>query len=380
MKCQKELFRLPDGIHYLNCAYMAPLLKSAEEKGIEGLRKKRDPTSIRPVDFFTEVNEVRRGFSEIAHCHPSQVAVMTSVSYGMNSVIRNIPYRSGQHALTISEEFPSCYYTAQRWCRTHGAELKIVARKEDLPRKGEEWNSRILEAIQSDTAFLVMASVHWMNGTKFDLEQIGKRCREVGARLIIDGSQSVGALPLDVEKYRIDALICAGYKWLMGPYSTALAYIHEDFNEGIPLEESWMTRPNAERFEKLTEYAEGYRPGAIRFDVGQSSNFITIPMMNESLSQLLRWGIPEIQEYCSRLAEPLIQAFHAKDLPVEDIAYRAGHLLGLQLPGSVNGDTLLKELQGRKVFVSLRGSNIRISINVFNTEADIEQLIDALNL
>jgi selenocysteine lyase/cysteine desulfurase len=380
MKCQKELFQLPDGIHYLNCAYMAPLLKTVEEKGIEGLLKKRDPTSIRPVDFFTGVDEVRRGFSKIVHCPPSQVAVMTSVSYGMNSVIRNIPYRSGQHALTISEEFPSCYYTAQRWCRTHGAELKIVARKEDLPRKGEEWNRRILEAIQSDTAFLVMASVHWMNGTKFDLERIGNRCREVGARLIIDGSQSVGALPVDVGRYRIDALICAGYKWLMGPYSTALAYIHEDFNEGIPLEESWMTRPNSERFEKLTEYAEGYRPGAIRFDVGQSSNFITVPMLNESLGQLLSWGIQEIQDYCSLLAEPLIQAFKARNLPVEDETYRAGHLLGLQLPGSVNGDMLVKELQERKVHVSLRGSNIRISINVFNTEEDIQQLIAALSL
>ena len=122
MKCQKDLFQLPAGIHYLNCAYMAPLMKSVEEKGIEGLRKKRNPVSIHPVDFFTEVDEVRIAFGEMVNCAPSQVAVMPSVSYGMNSVIRNIPFHKGQHALTLSEEFPSCYYTAQRWCREHGAE------------------------------------------------------------------------------------------------------------------------------------------------------------------------------------------------------------------------------------------------------------------
>jgi len=212
MNCQKHLFQLPDGIHYLNCAYMSPLLKSVEERGIEGMRLKRNPLSIKPVDFFTGVVSVRQKFAQMVHCDPAQVAVMPAVSYGMNSVIRNIPCRKGQHALTLSEEFPSCYYTAQRWCNDHGAELKVVARRDDLPQKGRDWNDRILEAINCDTAFVVMASVHWMNGTKFDLENIGARCMEVGAKLIVDGSQSVGALPIDVKRANIDALICAAYK------------------------------------------------------------------------------------------------------------------------------------------------------------------------
>ncbi len=380
MKCQKHFFHLPEDIHYLNCAYMAPLMKSVEEKGIEGLRKKRNPVTIQPVDFFTGVNEVRSEFGQIVNCAPSQVAVMPSVSYGMNSVIRNIPYRPGQHALTISEEFPSCYYTAKRWCEMHGAHLKVVARKEDIPVRGEDWNRRILEAIGKDTAFVVMASVHWMNGTKFDLDSIGRRCAEVGAKLIVDGSQSVGALPVDVKRSGIDALICAGYKWLMGPYSTALSYIHEDFNEGIPLEESWMSRPNAEHFERLTDYEEAYRPGAVRFDMGQNSNFISIPMLKEALNRLNAWGIREIQDYCGELADPLIRLFLERNFPVEPDAYRANHLIGLQLPVTVNGNELVRELQMRKVYVSLRGSNIRISVNVFNTEEDIHQLMAALKI
>lgn len=363
----------------MNCGYMSPLLKSVEEKGIEGMRRKRNPMSIKPVDFFTDVKDVRRKFGRMVNCLPSQVAVMPAVSYGMNSVIRNIPYYPGQHALTISEEFPSCYYTAERWCKTNGAKLRIVARKDDIPRKGEDWNERILEAINNDTAFIVLASVHWMNGTKFDLERIGSRCKQVGAKLIVDGSQSVGAMPIDVQKYKIDALICAAYKWLMGPYSTALSYIHEDFNEGIPLEESWMTRPNAERFDRLTNYVEGYKPGANRFDVGQSSNFIMIPMLNEALGQLLDWGIQEIQDYCGALARPLIDYFLEKKVPVDDENNRANHLMGLQLPVGTDGEVLVEELQRRKVYVSLRGNNIRISINVFNTEKDVQELIAALN-
>ncbi len=379
MNCQKHLFQLPDGLHYLNCAYMSPLLRSVEEKGIEGMRQKRNPTSITPADFFTGVVGVREKFGRMVNADPAQVAVMPAVSYGMNSVIRNIPCRKGQHALTISEEFPSCYYTAKRWCKDHGAELKVVARREEIPLKGKDWNERILEAINRDTAFVVMASVHWMNGTRFDLKAIGARCRELGARFVVDGSQSVGALPIDVQACHIDALICAAYKWLMGPYSTALGYIHEDFNEGVPLEESWMTRPNSERFDRLTRYEEGYKQGAVRFDVGQSSNFILMPMLEEALRQLLEWGIDDIQEYARVLGEPLIHHFLGKNVPVDDEVYRAHHLLGLPLPGGTRGEALVGELQARKVFVSLRGNNIRISINVFNTPEDVSELISALD-
>jgi selenocysteine lyase/cysteine desulfurase len=378
MNCQKHLFQLPDGIHYLNNAYMSPLLRSVEEKGIEGMRRKRNPVSITPADFFTDVKGVRQKFGSMVNGEPSQVAVMPSVSYGMSSVIRNIPCKTGQHALTISEEFPSCYYTAQRWCREHGAELRVIARKDDLPEKGKDWNERILEAINTNTAFVVLASVHWMNGTKFDLEAIGSRCRETGTKLIVDGSQSVGALPMDVKKYKIDALICAAYKWLMGPYSTALSYIHKDFNDGVPLEESWMTRPNSERFDRLTDYVEGYKPGATRFDVGQSSNFISMPMLDEALAQILEWGVSEIQEYGRILGQDLLDYFRDRGAPVDDEAHRAHHLMGLQLPANTDGQALVEELQSRKVYVSLRGNNIRISINVFNEQSDVGELIASL--
>jgi selenocysteine lyase/cysteine desulfurase len=217
-----------------------------------------------------------------------------------------------------------------------------------------------------------------MNGTRFDLGAIGKRCREVGALLIVDGSQSVGALPIDVEALNIDALICASYKWLMGPYNTALAYINPRFNDGVPLEESWMTRPGSDRFDRLTEYVEGYRPGAGRYDVGQSSSFIHVPMLTEGLRQLLEWGVENIQEYGRKISKPLIDFFLERGVDVDEESCRAHHLVGLSLPENTDGEQLVDELRRRNVYVSLRGSNIRISFNVFNDEEDVAQLISAL--
>ena len=106
---------------------------------------------------------------------------------------------------------------------------------------------------------------------------------------IVDGSQSVGVIPMDVVKFKIDALICTGYKWLFGPYSIGLAYYGDAFQGGVPIEDSWMNRANAEDFSGLTGYTDLYKDGSARFNVGESSHFILLPMMIRALDQVLEW-------------------------------------------------------------------------------------------
>ena len=100
----------------------------------------------------------------------------------------------------------------------------------------------------------------------------------MGARFVIDGTQSVGALPFDVGHTRPDAVACAGYKWLTGPYSVGTAWYGPAFDGGTPIEENWITRAGSDRFNELVNYRDDYRPGAIRYDVSERSNFILLPM------------------------------------------------------------------------------------------------------
>ena len=71
--------------------------------------------------------------------------------------------------------------------------------------------------------------VHWADGTIFDLEKIREKTNKVGAMLIIDGTQSIGTMPFDLKKVKPDALICAAYKWLMGPYGFGVAYYGNNY-------------------------------------------------------------------------------------------------------------------------------------------------------
>lgn len=280
--------------------------------------------------------------------------------------------------MVVSEEFPSGYYAIEKWCSQNQKTLQTIKSPETLEKRGERWNAAILEAINKDTAVVLMSTIHWTDGTLFDLKAIGKKCRENNGIFIGDGTQSVGALPIDVEAYQIDALICAGYKWLMGPYSIGLACYSEFFNNGIPLEETWVNRSNAQNFSGLTNYVDDYAPGAGRYNVGEYGNFILLPMMNAAIEQILEWKTENIQSYCHELTQPLIAYLRENGYWVEEDEFRAKHLFGFLLPPNISQEILLKKLQEKNIYVSVRGKAIRLSTHLFNTEEDINVLIKIL--
>jgi selenocysteine lyase/cysteine desulfurase len=356
---------------------MSPLLTAAENAGIEGIRKKRNPFRLVPDDFFNDAEIIRKYFSEIINCEASQVAIIPSASYGLSSAIKNIS-SPGKYAVTVSDEFPSGYYTLQNWCIKNKKELKIISPPDGFV-KGKEWNERLISSIDKDTAVVMMSSVHWTDGTLFDLKTIGKKCKESGAYFIVDGTQSVGAMRMDVSEFNIDALICAAYKWLLGPYSIGLAYYGERFNDGEPVEYSWMTRSNAKDFSNLTAYVNSYNANAARYNSGEFSNFIMIPMIIESLKQIIQWGVENINSHCGQRLNLLISFLKQKGFGIEDDEYRSRHFSGFHFPKHFKAEQIIAKLQEEKVFVSLRKSSIRVSPHVYNDDEDVAAMMEVID-
>ena len=157
-----------------------------------------------------------------------------------------------------------------------------------------------------------------------------------------------------------------------------MAYYSDAFADGAPIEESWMNRTNARDFTSLTNYGMEYTPGAGRYNVGQASNLIHTPMAMEALRQLHEWGVENIQNYCAELTQPLVQFIESIGGQLEAPEYRAHHLIGFQLPESMDAKALLEQIRKRKIYLSLRGNSLRISPNVYNGEADFEALIGVM--
>lgn len=380
MQKQKHHFQLDENVTYLNCAYMSPMLKLVENAGVAGMARKRNPFNVTPNDFFTEIDILQREFAELLQVKESKrIVIMPSTSYGLATVANNVKLSKGQKILIVEEQFPSNYYTWEKLAQKNGGEVLIVKSPESLENRGKVWNQRILEAIDTQTKVVALANVHWADGTKFDLPAIRQRTREVGALLIIDGTQSVGAMPFDLSKIQPDALICAGYKWLLGPYSMALGYFGEAFDGGEPIEESWLNRLDSENFGNLVNYQSAYQPLARRYQVGQASNFIGVPMMIEAVRMLNRWGVDNIQNYCYEITKNATEALKNKGFWIENLEFRGSHLLGIRLPKTLEMETVKAKLAEAKIMVSVRGNTIRISPNVYNDEADLEKLVAVLS-
>jgi selenocysteine lyase/cysteine desulfurase len=376
MTSQKHLFDLEADVHYLNCAYMSPISKATAAAGIEGVNRKMRPYSVTPDDFFTDVDRLKTLFARLVNAeHRDRIALIPSVSYGIAVVSKNLKTKKGQNIVVAEAQFPSNVYAWRELAKERSLVVNTVPYPIELTEgRGKEWNDRILESIDNQTALVALGHVHWANGTLFNLRKISKRCREVGAILVIDGTQSVGALDFDVQDFGVDALICGGYKTLMGAYSLGYAYFGSYFDEGKPLEESWMARKNSENFSGLLNYQDDYHPLSIRYDVGEKSNFIAVPMGIVALSEILERGVDNIQNYSKKLTTKAIEEWRSVGCWVEDAKYRSHHLFGLQLPPHISSDSLLAKLKENKVLVSVRGDFVRISTNVFNDDADIAAL------
>ena len=380
LSCQRSAFTLPDGVHYLNCAYMAPLAAAVRAAGIRGIDRRTAPHLIRPEDFFDESDHLRCLFSRVVNApDPNRVAIVPSVSYALAAVARNVPASRGDNVVVLEEQFPSNVYVWRRLCAERGLELRTVeAPARDTRGRALEWNIRLLSSIDRSTALVSVPNVHWADGTLFDLDRVGERARDCGAVLAVDGTQSVGAMPFDVQRVRPDALVCAGYKWLLGPYSTGLAYYGPAFDQGTPIEENWITRRGSQAFAELVRYRDEYQPAALRYDVGERSNFVLLPMLAAALELVLEWTVPAIQDYCRALTGPLVRTLRERGHRVEEPRWCGGHLFGVRVRDSVDRARLAERLSERQVAVSFRGDAIRVAPHLYNDADDTAALLDAV--
>lgn len=370
---QRHLFDMPEDISYLNCAYMSPLMHRVRDAGVAGLEQKCRPWMITPPDFFAGSDALREAFATLIHAEPDDIAIVAAASYGLSIAARNLPLAKGQTVIVVEDQFPSNVYPWREQALEVGASVRTLRRPTD-----GNWTATVLEAIDETTAVVALPQCHWIDGSLFDIERISAVCRENGIGLALDVTQSVGALPLDVRRIQPDFLATATYKWLMGPYALGLLYVSKRWQEeGRSIEHNWIHRKNADNFARLVDYQDELASGAQRFDVGERSNFALVPAAEAGIRQVLDWGVENIAETLGSMTQTIADRARKLGLNSVPSEQRAGHYLGLKMPSGLPDD-LPAELAKRKVFVSVRGSSIRITPHVYNDAGDVERLISAL--
>ena len=374
MQPRVDDFSIPAGTHYLNCAYMSPLPRAVEEAGVAGVRSKRDPSRIEARHFFEDSDRARELFSRRIAVDAAGVAIVPGVSYGMEVIARNLPAPAGAHSyVVLAEQFPANVHPWRALAARTGASVRTVER----PREGEDWTERVLAAIDESTALVALPQVHWTDGALIDLNRVGRRAAHVGAAFAIDGTQSIGAHPFDARAMRADAVVCAGYKWLLGPYSLGFLWVGERFRGGEPLEQTWIGRAGSEDFRALVDYRPDLRDDASRFDVAERSNFALMPMAIAALEYLEALGVDAVRAHCAELTARIADEAGALGARPPS-GPRADHIVGLRLPAGADGARVFERLRERRVHVSRRGDALRVSPHVYNGHEDVDALLVGL--
>ena len=377
LECQRDLFSLPADVHYLNGASRGPLLFSVEQAGIAGMRRQISPEPLPPERYFEASDSLRHELGALININAKQIALIPAVSYGIAIAVHNTKLDNQTNVVLMADEFPSNVYAWMDACERSGATLRTVERplgNEDLSGR---WSQAMVNAIDENTAAVTVSSVQWTEGLRFDLDAICQRAREVGALMVIDGTQSIGAAPFDFKRLGADLVLGSGYKWLLGPYQLGFAACSERLLEGRPFEHHWSNRAGTGDVRE-TGYFLGFQDGAKRYDVGQVANHFTVPMLTEGVRQVRAWRPERVETYCASLLNSLLDEIRSEELQIVSNDQRVAHIAGVRISDEARFERTMGALAARNVKVSRRGGVLRISPNVYNDAADIAVLREGL--
>jgi selenocysteine lyase/cysteine desulfurase len=368
----RELFDVPEDVAYYNVANLAPHLHAVRRAGDEALDRRGRPWAIQPADWFSDVERLRHLFARVIGADAEGIALIPATSYGFAVAARNLSIEAGERIVVLADEYPSGIYTWQQLARSTGAELFTVTRD-----PSQTWTEALLDCLDERASIVSVPQVHWTDGALVELDTIAARAHELGASLVIDASQSAGAMPLDVASLRPDFVITVGYKWLLGPFGLGYLYAAEHHRHGEPIEHNWILRAGSEDFARLVDYRDELQPGARRYDVGERTNFELTPMAVAALEQILDWSVPRIASTLRALTTRVAARARELDLAPLPDDQRGPHLLGISLPEAARSRTL-DALAETGCYAAIRGGSLRIAPHLHITDNDIESLAGGL--
>jgi len=372
---QRALFDIPKEIAYFNCAYYSPLLNNSQKRLLSGVVSKSHPWERMAPDFFEDAETIRKLASDIFGGDADGYAIIPAASYGVSTAARAVEPRlqKGDGILILEEGFPSNTLPWKRVAQERGAKLVSVITPED-----GNWTKAIIDKLDKNIKVAALSTCHWTNGAFIDLVSIRQECDRTGCIMVIDATQSLGAMIFPLDQVKPDFLVASAYKWLLCPYGFGLMYVSEPWRNSRPLEETWMARENADDFTSLVNYSDTYMPGSRRFDVGEKCTPTILPGAIAALEQIKTWGVQQIEDTLSTINKKIISHLVQLEFRLPDESQRSPHMFGAIIPDNHNGN-LVSELRKRKIFVSQRGNSIRFSPHLYVDDHDLKRLFDTLD-
>jgi L-cysteine/cystine lyase len=157
--------------------------------------------------------DLREQLARLLAGDPAEIALTTSVTSGLGQVIWGLDWREGDEAVTTNLEHPGLTVPLAILARRRGVRIRFI----ELATGGEDLEERVAAAVGARTRLVALSHVAWTTGARMDVEGASRAARRVGAFVLVDGAQGVGALVTDPRELGADAYAFPAQKWLLGP-------------------------------------------------------------------------------------------------------------------------------------------------------------------
>ncbi len=363
---------------YLNLAGMAPMPKVSLKAVQAALEAKKFPHLRNDSVFFEVPNRVRANLAKLIGAKPDEIALTTGASVGVMAVAYGLDWKPGDEVLTSRAEFPLQYTIWKPMEEREGIKVNIIA-----PQGKFLTAEDLIAALTPRTRVVSISHVRFDDGSLLDLPRLAEACHKQGTLVLLDVSQSCGAVPMDVAKLGADFMVCAGYKWLLGAFGTGFFWVKSELISKLRAAPFyWMAVAGSDNFAKLDFANPKPAESAKRWDTPEwASHFnFNLAALDAGIEFVLR-ATPEVVAAHNHM---LIDSLFAR-LPVDrciaasplDRAQRGPYGCFVARTPEKTAE-MYQKLRGQNVYLSLRESKLRVSPYLFNTIQDIDRLVSVI--
>jgi cysteine desulfurase / selenocysteine lyase len=365
-----------DGRAWLNCAHQGPLPLVAVAAAERALADKAAPHRMGDEAFAEVPRRLKAVLGRLVGVPAEEVILGNSTTYGLQLLVQGLDWRAGDEVLLVDGDFPA---TIVPWLplAERGVRVRLLR-----PEGGVLDAGQLAAELTPATRLFCTSWVFSFTGHAVDLAALGQVCRRAGVTFVVNGSQAVGARPLDLAELPVDALVSCGFKWLCGPYGTGFCWLAPDLLASLTYRPAyWLGHLGQDDLGQEAAYRLRDGVGAAAYDVFGTANFLTFRPWTASVEYLLGLGIDRVAARDQALVERFLQGLDPDRYrlvspgqgPRRSTLVVFGHHRPERTP------ELYRRLEAAGVDVAFRRGRLRVSPHLYNTDADLDRALEVLD-
>jgi selenocysteine lyase/cysteine desulfurase len=372
---KNEWFPIDDAT-YLNFAAHAAIPRVALNAVRLSAEAKMRPHIVDDQTFFSVAASLRQTLATLIGVSPDEVALTSGAGAGLAAIAYALKWSDGDEVICSRGEFPVQYATWKPMEAREGIKVRIA-----VPQGQFVQSDDLVAALTPSTRVVSVSHVRFDDGSMLDVSSLAAACKRNGTLLVLDVSQSCGAVPMNVRTLRADFIVCAGYKYLLSPWGTGFLWMRKENLDSLrPGPYNWLSQ-GVESFARLNYVDPEPAPTLSRWDSAEAASIynFNLTVMEASAKFVLEAGPSLIRDHNQALIDYFFERLpEGYRLASPRQASQRG-VFGC-IEARTRGDTefLYQMLREERFVVALREGKIRVAPHLLNSTQDIDRLLVAM--